>query len=81
VPRYILRSSVDLVLSKLFSHDDRGRIAFVWGAPVEDGELSNLATEPLSISDFIMEAGVRYTVQVQPHPEGCELVAIGMGSN
>jgi hypothetical protein len=81
MPRFILQSSIDLVLSKLFTPDSRERTVFGWSAVVVDGKVDTIATKPVRISDYIMEGGVRYTVQIQPHPKGCELVAIGMGGN
>ena len=72
----------DVVIAALFTCGPDGRVKFGWSStPVDDAQLRAIATVPIRVSVYIMEAGVPYTLQVQPHPKASELTALGLGGN
>jgi hypothetical protein len=51
------------------------------GVLAVNDKLESISEEPVRISDYVMEGGLGYTIQILSHPAGCELIALGMGIN
>jgi hypothetical protein len=77
-----LQSSPESSLAKLFVVNADGTVSLGWSATTKRPiNVSRLLQEPVEFQDYIMEGFVSYTLQIQSHPQGSELVASGFGSN
>ena len=82
VARFVLDSTPDTALAKLFTTNPDGTVTLGWSATTQKPiDVSRLLFEPVLFQDYLMEGFVPYTLQLGAHDLGSELAAIGKGSN
>lgn len=80
--RFVLDSTPDEALVKLFSTNPDGTVRLGWSATTQvPTDVRSVLIEPVPFRDYLMEGFVSYTLQLSHHPLGAKLVAIGTGSS